>query len=86
MMDSYEEFKKRVAFLKSSVEKSKKALDEAEDDLNELLIDCPCVEREDKETYYSGSYYDKAFTKYWSQCKVCGKTRTIKEVTHSHYG
>jgi hypothetical protein len=50
---------------------------------NEL---CPHTEVESKSTYYDGSYYDKAYTNHWIECKCCGKKSEITTETHSWYG
>lgn len=41
---------------------------------------------EQKSSYFSGSYYDHAYTRYWAQCTVCGQKseEVIKE--HGYYG
>jgi hypothetical protein len=41
---------------------------------------------EEKSSYYSGSYTNTAYTRYWNQCTLCGKKseEIIKE--HGWYG
>jgi ribosomal protein S14 len=41
---------------------------------------------EEKSSYFSGSYNDHAYTRYWNQCTVCGMKSedVIKE--HGYYG
>lgn len=41
---------------------------------------------EEKSSFFSGSYNDTAYTRYWTQCSLCGRKGqdTIKE--HGYYG
>lgn len=40
----------------------------------------------DKESYFSGSYYDTAYTDYWTVCTLCGECSETKAKQHSWYG
>lgn len=41
----------------------------------------------EKQSYYEGSYYDRACTDTWQECLVCNKiTSDIIRETHSWYG
>lgn len=56
-------------------------------ELEELHNRCPHIGTvEEKSSYYSGSYTDHAYTRYWNQCTLCGKRSedTVKE--HGYYG
>lgn len=41
---------------------------------------------EEKSSYFSGSYYDTAYTEYWSQCRICGHRTPYTRKDHSYYG
>ena len=56
-------------------------------ELNELYDQCNhhgTVEQ--KSSYFSGSYYDTAYTRYWAQCTVCGKKSEDVTKDHGWYG
>lgn len=72
--------------LKAAVEKKKKLLAKHSADLKKLLNKCPHEELELKESYFEGSYYDKASTDRWYQCKLCGERGPVTTETHSWYG
>lgn len=75
----YKDYKKLVI-------RKKKHLDKIKNEFSELLKECPHEELEMKSVYYDGSYYDKAITTHFNQCKLCGKTIEVKTDTHSWYG
>ena len=35
--------------------------------------------------YYSGSYYDTAYTDYFLHCLICGHTKQTGSHDHGHY-
>lgn len=39
-----------------------------------------------KSSYFSGSYYDKAYTNYWNECSLCGATSDKVTDQHNYYG
>ncbi len=39
-----------------------------------------------KQYYFSGSYYDKAYTDTWYKCEVCGYESKKETEYHSWYG
>lgn len=41
---------------------------------------------EPKSYYFSGSYYDQAYTEYWHKCSCCGFQTERKHEQHSWYG
>ena len=56
-------------------------------ELKELLATCThegyVVQ---KSRYFEGSYYDKAYTDYWSECSLCGKRSEVITKMHNYYG
>jgi len=40
----------------------------------------------EEESYFEGTYYDKASTKTYITCAICGKLIDTKIETHSYYG
>lgn len=71
---------------KTKVESQRELIREQQEILNTLLEGCPHEEVETKSSYFSGSYYDLAYTDYWNECLLCGarSERTTRE--HNHYG
>ena len=39
-----------------------------------------------KESYFGGSYYDKAYTDHWNECEICGAKSEVTTEYHSWYG
>lgn len=39
-----------------------------------------------QEYYFSGSYYDRAYTETWKQCVCCGYKTEKKHETHDWFG
>lgn len=39
-----------------------------------------------KESYFEGSYYDKAYTDHWNECEICGAKSEVRHESHSWYG
>jgi hypothetical protein len=64
----------------------RKLISKHNDAIKELLEGCTHEEVEKKSRYFSGSYYDKASTDYWNECKLCGATSEITSETHGWYG
>ncbi len=54
--------------------------------IKELLATCTHDKVNKKESYFSGSYYDKASTTHWDECTLCGEKLNRREETHSYYG
>lgn len=75
------EIEELKAKLKKNSEKQTKLLAERK----KLLEQCP-HEFEEQSYYFSGSYYDTAYTQYWDECAVCGKKQNKREVNHGWYG
>ena len=86
MSVEYELFKQRVMNQRKVLEVKQALADKQRTILKELLTECPHEEIEQKSSYFEGSYYDKAYTEYWNQCKLCGKTSEKTTNMHSWYG
>lgn len=56
------------------------------DEIKELHKSCTHEELEAKESYFNGSYDERASTNYWNRCTLCGVTSKTTTVTHSYYG
>jgi hypothetical protein len=76
--------------VQAELEHAMKVADEAKLKASELRKKrnemCPHLEIEKKSCYFSGSYYDKAYTEYWNQCKCCGAKSEAWTETHNWYG
>jgi hypothetical protein len=72
--------------LEQQVDRKQKLIAKHQKELMELLNTCTHEHIEEKSYYFSGSYFDKAYTEYWNQCKLCGaeSKKTIND--HSWYG
>ncbi len=68
------------------VMQKKKLIDKHKNKISELLATCTHDEVNKKESYFSGTYYDKASSTYWDECKLCGTKLNKREETHSWYG
>lgn len=86
MTPEYIEFKKQVEQQRKVVARKEALADKQRTILKELLVKCQHEEIEEQSSYCSGSYYDKASTDYWNQCKLCGKRSPITTEMHSYYG
>ena len=73
--------------LEQQVSRKRKLIEKHQKELRELLSTCNHEGHiEEKSSYFSGSYYDKAYTDYWNQCKLCGERSEVTTVNHSWYG
>ena len=86
MTPEYIEFKAQVEKQRKVVARKEALADKQRTILKELLVKCQHEEIEEQSSYCSGSYYDKASTDYWNQCKLCGKRSPITTKMHSYYG
>jgi hypothetical protein len=68
------------------VVQKRKLIDKHKNTVTQLLSECTHDEVERKSEYYSGSYYDKAHTDYWTVCVLCGTRSERTHETHSWYG
>jgi len=73
---------------KKYVIKTKKRLEKLQKKYVDLLKSCPhptsC--RESKQRYIEGSYTDRAYTEYWTECSLCKHHSNIIREDHSWYG
>ena len=76
----------QVKLIERLTKKYDKAKEELEFEKAHLIDICNHPDVEQCKSYFGGSYYDTAYTEYWTKCKICGATseRTIKY--HGHYG
>ena len=64
----------------------RKLIDKHNSNIKKLLDECTHEKTEKKETYVEGTYYDKAFTRHWEECLLCGKAINHRVENHSWYG
>lgn len=84
--DEYEKLKLAVEKQHKVIKRKQELLDREREKLKKIIINCSHEEVEQKSSYFSGSYYDKACTTYWNQCKLCGTKSEEWDDTHSYYG
>lgn len=82
----YEIFKAQVEEKRKALKKKQAKLDAEYGQLATLLSKCLHEELEIKESYFSGSYYDKASIDRWYQCKICGSAGPKTTEVLSYYG
>ena len=73
--------------LEQQIERKHKTIAKHQNELKQLLAQCTHEGHiEQKSSYFSGSYNDTAYTRYWNQCMLCGAKSedTIKD--HAYYG
>ena len=86
MTPEYLEFKKQVEAQRKVVARKQKLVDAQSIILKDLLVNCPHEEINEESSYFSGSYYDKAYTEYWNRCALCGERSEKTLRMHSWYG
>ena len=47
---------------------------------------CPQAHCVGQEYYYSGDYFNRAYTNFWDQCSLCGRKHRAYSITHNYYG
>lgn len=73
--------------LEQLINRKHKIIEKHNRELRQLLSQCNHEGyTEQKQSYYEGSYYDKAYTAYWNQCKLCGKMSERVYDRHHYYG
>jgi len=72
--------------LKLQINRKIKTIAKHEKLLRELKEQCPHEEVEEKSSYFSGSYYDTAYTDIWNQCRLCGQRSEVTRQGHGWYG
>lgn len=68
------------------VAKKRALIKRHQDELRNILIDCPHEHMEYRSHYFSGSYNDVAYTRTWKECTVCGKRIDAVIEEHSWFG
>lgn len=86
MTPEYVEFKKQVEKQRKVIARKQVLADKQRAILKEMLVNCQHEEIEQKESYDSGSYYDKASTTRWMECKLCGERGPKTTEQLSYYG
>jgi hypothetical protein len=55
--------------------------------LKQKLVDnCDHSQTEVTDTYFEGSYFDRASTTKTTKCTICGTTLKIEDIVHGWYG
>jgi hypothetical protein len=86
MTTEYLQFKAEVEKQRRVVARKQALVKKQQDVLDEMLSKCPHEEVEMKSSYFSGSYYDKAYTTKWYQCTLCQERGPETIEMHSYYG
>lgn len=73
--------------LEQKINRKLKTISKHRKELQELYDQCTHEGYvEQKSSYFSGSYYDHAYTRYWNQCKLCGAKGPETTKEHGYYG
>lgn len=72
--------------LRLDVRRKRRLLAKHEQELKALLAQCTHEEVEQKSTYVEGTYLDTAYTRRWTECKLCGQRSEDKINDHGYYG
>jgi nitrite reductase/ring-hydroxylating ferredoxin subunit len=73
--------------LEQKINAKKKLIGKHQNELAALYAQCTHEGYvEEKTRYFSGSYYDTAYTTYWNECKLCGAKSETTTKDHSWYG
>lgn len=86
MTPEYIDYKNKIQKQKSVIARKQALVDKQKQILKDMLKECPHEEIEHKSSYFSGSYYDKAYTDHWNECKLCGAKSEVTTESHSYYG
>lgn len=79
-------FEKLLMELAEAVQAAEKANAKVAELTKKRNEDCPHTDVVKKEYYFSGSYYDRAYTDHWNECKCCGAKSVVTTEMHSWYG
>lgn len=79
-------FEKVVAELEEALQIQAKADEKVKELTKQRNEMCPHLVVEQRQYYFSGSYYDRAYTDYWTECKCCGAKSEVTTEQHSWYG
>ena len=77
---------KDLTDIEKKILRKRKLLEKRSRELGDLIQNCPHTNTIEKEEYVEGTYYDKAYTEYWTFCSVCGKTMNKRTEMHSWHG
>jgi len=82
-LDLFDSFQANLEYAERELNKAKERYYAAK-----KLRDDNCLHTEviKKEYYFEGSYYDKAYTDHWNECKICGAKSVVNTEYHSWYG
>ena len=86
MTPEYIEFKKQVEQQRKVIARKQALVNKQRDILNEMLLTCTHEEVEHKSSYFSGSYYNKAYTTHQNQCCLCHAKGPETVEDHNYYG
>lgn len=89
MITQWEPFKKQIeTYTARKVKESKNLPDKIARLRNVVKNECahPIDSLEVIDQYDCGDHFNKAFTDYYVECKLCGKKEKVKTKDHSYYG
>jgi len=77
------EARAKYSILKASVDQQEQEVQKAVEHLQSI---CDHKDVEVEKSYFSGSYYDRAYTTKRIKCKICGSVSEWTREDHSWYG
>ena len=86
MTPEYIAFKTQVEKQRKVVARKQALADKQRNILKDILVNCPHEEVEQKDSYDSGSYYNKASSTRWMECKLCSEHGPKTTEQLSYYG
>lgn len=88
MTDELNKLLADISELRAKYARSRKKAEKTLGELNLLLKQCPHPAEfvTEKSSYYDGDYYNRAHTKYWNQCSICGWCSVETTKMHQNYG
>jgi hypothetical protein len=72
--------------LQAQVARHRRSIAKHQAEVNKLLSQCQHDVLESKTQHVSGGYFDRAYTRTYQQCSLCGATQDVKTEQHSWYG
>ena len=81
-----EDFDAKNKALMARIDRAQNRITKLQEEKTALYKECPHTHIELKSSYFSGSYYDKAYTDYWNECSVCGAKSETTTKMSSYYG
>jgi hypothetical protein len=76
----------KLTDLDNQIKRKRNLIAKHQKELSNLLSQCPHNNIIEKSQYVPGSYYDKAYTRYWNECIICHKKSEDTIDQHSSYG